>query len=271
MMQKLLNTTRTYSLSPWMAGTLVVFYLGLLAVLVLLPGSSLLDRLRWLDSGICAQLATHSFYPGGERLPLCARNTGIYLGFIITLLTLYATGRGRAQRLPPWPIVLVLASGVAILIIDGFNSFFLDLGLPHLYSPHNAVRLATGLVTGLALATLSLPVMNRLFWRGYNEQRSISSWLMLLAFTPALILCFFAVISQSALILSPVALLGTVGILTTLSCMNLIVIVAISRRDESFERYRDLLPFFSLALLFTIGEMLVLAQLKITLLGALGV
>jgi hypothetical protein len=53
--------------------------------------------------------------------------------------------------------------------------------------------------------------------------------------------------------------------------MNLIVIVAISRRDESFERYRDLLPFFSLALLFTIGEMLVLAQLKITLLGALGV
>jgi uncharacterized membrane protein YqaE (UPF0057 family) len=131
--------------------------------------------------------------------------------------------------------------------------------------------LATGLVTGLALATLSLPVMNRLFWRGYNEQRSISSWLMLLAFTPALILCFFAVISQSALILYPVALLSTVGILTTLSCMNLIVIVAISRRDESFERYRDLLPFFSLALLFTIGEMLVLAQLKITLLGALGV
>src|SRR3989442_3292909 len=140
--------------SPWLVGALVLSYLGLLAVLVLVPGSSLLDRLRWLDSGICAQLPSHSFYPGGERLPLCARNTGIYLGFIVTLLTLYATGRGRAQRLPPWPIVAVLASGVGILIIDGFNSFLLDLGLPHLYHPHNVIRLATGLITGIALATL---------------------------------------------------------------------------------------------------------------------
>src|SRR2546421_7356667 len=101
-----------------MTGLLGMLYLGTLAALVFLPGSSLLDRLRWLDSGICAQMPTHSFYPGGEELPLCARNTGIYLGFIVTLLTLYATGRGRAQRLPPWPIIVVLASGVDMLALD---------------------------------------------------------------------------------------------------------------------------------------------------------
>jgi len=240
-------------------------------VLVLLPGSSLLDRLRWLDSGICAQMPTHSFYPGGQELPLCARNTGIYLGFIVTLLTLYATGRGHAQRLPPWPIIAALASGVGILALDGFNSFFLDLGLPHLYQPHNLIRLATGLITGLALATLSLPAMNRLFWHTYDEQRSISSWTTLLSYIPALVLCFFAVISQNVLVLYPIALLSTAGILTTLSSLNLIVIVAMSKRDESFERYRDLLPFFSLALFFAIGEMLALAQLKLLLLRVLGI
>ena len=271
MAQKTIATTKTYSLSPWMAAILVLFYLALLTVLAFLPGSSLLDRLRWLDSGICAQLPTHSFYPGGQELPLCARNTGIYLGFIVTLLTLYATGRGRAQRLPPWPIIVALVSGVSILAIDGLNSFFLDLGLPHLYQPHNLIRLATGLVTGLALAALSLPGMNRLFWRTYDEQRSISSWTMLLSFTPALILCFFAVISQSALVLYPIALLSTAGILITVSSINLIVIVAVSRRDEAFERYRDLLPFFSLALLFAVGEMLTLAQLKFLLLRVLGI
>src|SRR5436853_7260076 len=137
MTEKTIDTTKTSSMSPWLAALLVLFYLALLAALVLLPGSSLLDRLRWLDSGICAQLLTHSFYPGGERLPLCARNTGIYLAFIVTLLTLYATGRGRAQRLPPWPIVSVLVSGVGILALDGFNSFFLDLGLPPLLQHHN--------------------------------------------------------------------------------------------------------------------------------------
>jgi uncharacterized membrane protein len=271
MTQKPLPVAKTSPASSWVAALSVLFYLALLSALVLLPGSSLLDRLRWLDSGICAQMPTHSFYPGGEELPLCARNTGIYLGFIVTLLTLYATGRGRAQGFPPWPIVVVLASGVGLLAFDGFNSFFLDLGLPHLYQPHNLIRLATGLMTGLALATLSLPALNRLLWHKYDEQPSVSSWLMLLAYTPALILCFFAVLSQSIVVLYPIALLSTAGILTTLSSLNLIVIVAISKRDESFERYRDVLPFFSLALLFAIGEMLALAQLKFLVLRVFGI
>lgn len=256
--------------SPWLVGALVLSYLGLLAVVVLVPGSSLLDRLRWLDSGICAQLPTHSFYPGGERLPLCARNTGIYLGFIVTLITLYVIGRGRAQRVPPWPIVVVLVLGIGVMAVDGFNSFFLDLGLRHLYQPHNLVRLATGLATGLALASLGLPLLNRLFWSEYSEQRSISSWTALLVLVPGLVLSFFAVASQNGLVLYPLALLSTAGVLTVLSSVNLALVVAIARRDQTFARYRELLPFFGFALLLTIGEMLVLAQLKFSLLQALG-
>jgi len=256
--------------SPWLVGALVLSYLGLLAVVVLVPGSSLLDRLRWLDSGICAQLPTHSFYPGGERLPLCARNTGIYLGFIVTLMTLYAIGRGRAQRVPPWPIVVVLVLGIGVMAVDGFNSFFLDLGLRHLYQPHNLVRLATGLATGLALASLGLPLLNRLFWSEHSEQRSISSWTALLVLVPGLVLSFFAVASQNSLVLYPLALLSTAGVLTVLSSVNLALVVAIARRDQTFARYRELLPFFGFALLLTIGEMLVLAQLKFSLLQALG-
>jgi uncharacterized membrane protein len=255
---------------PWMGGVLVLCYLGLPAVLLLVPGVSLLDRLRWLDSGICAQLPSHSFYPGGQRLPLCARNTGIYLGFIVTLLTLYAIGRGRAQRLPPWPIVVVLVLGLVLMAVDGFNSFFLDLGLAHLYQPHNLLRLATGLATGLALASLGLPLLNRLFWCQYCEQRSISSWAELPVLMPGLVLSFFAVASQNGLVLYPLALLSTAGVLMVLSSVNLVVAVAVSRRDQTFARYRELLPFFGFALLLTIGEMLLLAQLKFSLLQALG-
>jgi hypothetical protein len=69
-------------------------------------------------------------------------------------------------------------------------------------------------------------------------------------------------------VLYPLALLSTAGLLTALSSVNLIVVIAISRREQSFERYRDLLPFFSLALLMAIGELLALAQLKLTLLPA---
>ena len=83
---------------PWMTLLFALFYLALLAALVFLPGGSLLDRLRWLDSGICAQMPSHSFFPGGQELPLCSRNTGIYLGFIVTLVTLFATGRGKSAK-----------------------------------------------------------------------------------------------------------------------------------------------------------------------------
>ena len=156
------------------------------------------------------------------------------------------------------------------MVIDGFNSFLLDLGLQHLYQPDNLLRLATGLATGLAVATLVLPAINRLFWREHNEKRSISSWMALLLLTPGLILGFFAVASQNVLILYPVALLSTAGILTVLSSINLIVVLALSKRDQTFEHYRELWPFFSLALILAIGEMLALAQLKFSLLQALG-
>ncbi len=265
-----LHRTRVKSSIPWLWGGIALLYLGILAILVFFPGASLLNRLSWLDSGVCAQILTHSFYPGGERLPLCARNTGIYLGFVVTLMTLYGAGKGQAQRLPPWPLFTFLVLGVVTLAVDGFNSFLLDLGQPHLYQPDNLIRLATGLLTGLTMALLLLPMLNRLFWRGYNEQRSVSSWKTLVLYLPALIICFFAIASQNTFILYPIALLSTAGILTALSSINLIAIVGFSRRDETFERYRELLPFFGLALLFAIGEMLLLAQLKFTLLHALG-
>jgi hypothetical protein len=123
----------------------------------------------------------------------------------------------------------------------------------------------------LALAVLGIPILNQLFWHRYNEQRSIASWPGLLLYIPIFIISFLAVASQNVVVLYPLALLSTAGILTVLSSVNLIFIVAISRRHETFERYTQLLPFFSLALICAIGEMLALAQLKMMLLQALGV
>ena len=121
------------------------------------------------------------------------------------------------------------------------------------------------------MAIFTHPILNRLFWCEYNQQRSLPSWKALLAFIPALVLCFFAVASQSIYTLYPLALLSTAGLLIAVSSVNLILIIAISKRDESFKRYRELLPFFGLAFILAIGELLVLAQLKLTVLHTLGV
>jgi uncharacterized membrane protein len=233
------------------AGALIT----LAAVLVFWPGATLLERLRALDGGICAQLPTHSFYPGGERLPLCARNTGIYLGFAITTLILFTTRRGRAINLPRWPIGLVLLACVVVLGVDGLNSLFLDLHLPHLYQPHNLIRLTTGLFTGMAMASFLIPVTNSILWKDLNDTRSMSSWWQVLQMLPILAICFLAVGTQAAIFLYPVAILSTLGVMTALSLINLTLMVAFSRKICTFQRHRQVFPFVSLAYLLAVGEL----------------
>lgn len=254
----------------WTYGPPALALLAMTIVLLALPGTTFVDRLRWLTSGICAQFPSHSFFPGGIQLPLCARNTGIYLGFVVTLCTLHATRRRRAQRFPPWAIAALLFVGICALAVDGLNSFFLDIGLPHLYQPNNLLRLATGLLTGLALAALILPIINRSLWRNDNDRASVSSWRTYLLLLPGLVVCFFGVASQNSLTLYPVALLSVAGLLIAIGIFNLILLLAVTRRDQQFLRYRELLPLLSIALILAIGELLGLAQLKLALLHALG-
>ena len=76
---------------------------------------------------------------------------------------------------------------------------------------------------------------------------------------------------QAAQLLYPIALLSTAGLFTAVSGLNLIMVMAVSRRGQTLLYYRELLPFFSIALVLAIGELLALAQLKLALLQALGV
>lgn len=256
---------------PWINSLLTLLYLALAVIAIWWPQTTLLERLRWLDSGICAQLLTHSLYPGGERLPLCSRNTGIYLGFFVTLTILYIRKRGRAQVLPTKSLSIVLSAGILFLAIDGINSFLVDLAAPHLYHPNNLLRLASGLLTGLAMGIFALPVVNGLIWRGNNTLRSLPAWAELSWFLPVLLLCFFAAASQSGWALYPLAILSTLGLLSAVGSINLIVLLLLSKRDESFMRYKELIPFCGIACLAATGELLLLAQLKLSLFQTLGI
>jgi uncharacterized membrane protein len=233
------------------AGALVI----LAAVMAFWPGATLLDRLRALDGGICAQLPTHSFYPGGQRLPLCSRNTGIYLGYTIAFFTLFLTKHGRAALFPRWPMALIMGLCILALAVDGFNSLFLDLHLPHLYQPHNLIRLITGLLTGASMACFLLPVTNTVLWKHMGEQRSVDSWWQMLQLLPLLALAFLAVGTQAAIFLYPVAILSSLGVVIALCLINLTIVVAISGKACRLSTYRQLFPFFTTAFLLATGEL----------------
>jgi uncharacterized membrane protein len=118
---------------------------------LLLPGSIEGKSLAALH-GLCAQQPTHSFYYGDQRLPFDARMTGIYGGFAITALYMLARGRWRYGNVPSIVVTALLASFILVMGVDGVNSTLRDVGAWYAYEPRNEFRLATGLLTGTALA-----------------------------------------------------------------------------------------------------------------------
>jgi uncharacterized membrane protein len=253
----------------WALIALGVAYVLAVAGLVFLPGATLIERLRALDGGICAQLPTHSFWPGGQQLPLCSRNTGIYTGFALGFLTLLGTGRIRASRLPRLWVALALLGLVGMMGVDGFNSLFLDLRLPHLYEPRNPLRLLTGLGAGVAMVAFVVPVTNSLLWRVDDARPSFRSFGQLAMVLPLLLLAFLAIPSPTAWLLYPVAILSTLGLVMALTLVNLVFLLSFTPLMGRFTRWRQVFPVFSIGVALAVIELLALFQVKMAALHVL--
>jgi uncharacterized membrane protein len=253
----------------WALAALGAAYAIAVAALVFIPGATLIERLRALDGGICAQLPSHSYFLANQQLPLCSRNSGVYLGFALGFLTLLGGGRIRASRLPAKWVAIALLALVAVMGVDGFNSVFLDLGLPHLYQPQNPLRLLTGFGTGVAVVAFVVPVANQLLWRVDDERPSFANFWQVALVAPWLLLAFLAITSETGWMLYPVAILETLGLVMALTLVNLVFLLSFTPLLGRFTRWRQVFPVFTLCVAFAVIELLILFQLKMAALQAL--
>jgi uncharacterized membrane protein len=211
-----------------------VLFAGFGLVLVgflLLPGS-LAAKLQMLVAGVCAQRPAHSYFMGGVQLPLEARMGGIFAGFLVGVLYLLWAHREQAGLLPPAPLQALLLGFVALMAVDGTNALFYDTGWPSLYPPQNAVRLATGLLCGLALALLAVPVLSASLWRDWDFEPSLASvgelgWALCL-----LALVQLATMSGAPALLYPVGLLMIAGVVVASAVGNTYAVVLIARCER---------------------------------------
>lgn len=262
------DVPRSWEPQTWLIVGLAAAYIVALAVVAFLPGATLIERLRALDGGICAQIPSHSFFPAGQQLPLCSRNSGIYLGFACTALVLLVSGRIRASHFPPLGVAIVLALAVAVMGLDGFNSLFNDLGLPHLYQPHNLLRLATGLGAGTAMAAFIIPVANALIWRADDIRSSFGSFRELAMMIPVLLLVFLATSSQAAVTLYPVALFSSAGLVAAVMTVNVVFALGIANRVGRYSTWRQFFPFVTLMVALAVLELMALFAFKSSLLNS---
>jgi uncharacterized membrane protein len=226
-----------------------------------LPGGTLAARLHLVVQGVCAQ--AHFLFLGPLQLPLCARNTGIYAGFLGSLLYLIALGRGRAGRMPPWPLLTLLGFGVIAMAVDGTNSLLLDMGNHNLYPPNNILRLITGLLMGTGMAVFLLLLFNiSLRANVRTEQRVLGGWIEYGGALLADALLFGLIWTGPSVLFYPLAIFSVLGIVGVLFMTNVFVVAMVSGFENRLRRLPQLARPATFALIMTACELGLLAWLR---------
>jgi uncharacterized membrane protein len=220
----------------------------LLVIWISFTPEGMLGKADAIGYAVCHRIAVRSFFFGERQIPLCARCTGQYLGAAIGLFYFFYKRPRRIGR-PNWWIIGSLIIFAGFYILDGINSYIHLIPLLsrfYLYNPTNPLRLFSGTGLGLGISVLLYPAFCETIW----EKRSSTP--ILEGFKDYLVLLLFAgfinllVLIQNPLILYPLALLSTIGIIQLLTMVYTMVIILVFRKENQFENIKQLAyPLFA--------------------------
>lgn len=222
----------------------------------------IVEALHWLGFGLCHQLPERSFFGGGVQVPVCARDEGIYLGFVVSLLVIAFFERGRRRSgIPPWWVLGIGGLFVAVMGLDGVTSY------AGLRATTNDIRLITGLMAGWALPLVVAPVLNDQLWPASEPGKVLGTWRETAAWLAALPVAF--VIARWGLPLLGVGLplLVAVAIFVTFTCVNLMLVTLARPFERTAARLRDAWPAILFGLALTALEVGLSALLRQALLS----
>jgi len=203
--------------------------------------ASILVKADAVAYAVCHRLPDHSFHLAGRQLPLCARCTGTFLGVSWGLLGLIP--KGKASRLPPVKLLILLVGFIMLMGVDGLNSYLSFVGLPHLYEPHNTLRLITGTLYGLSLSILVFPVFNFTLWREPKPNEALGGFKELSFLLGGAFLIVLIVQAEIDALLYPLALASALGVVLIFTLVNTLLILVVSGREGQAMTWSDaLLP-----------------------------
>lgn len=214
--------------------------------------------LHWLGYGLCHQLPERSFFAGGMQVPVCARDTGIYAGFMIAFALLAWVERGRRPTEPPRAAIgAILAVFIGLMLVDGVSSY------AGWRTTSNELRLLTGLTTGYALAAFLVPILNSQMWRSAGGDRVLETSRSRIAFFVSLPAAYAALfyLAPAFGAIYPIAV--GVSILVTFTAVNLAVVCLLPMFERRALHALDLWPAVLVALLLTIAELVASTYLKL--------
>lgn len=235
-----------------------------------LEGSLTLTAGDYAGAAFCHRITSRSFTIAGRPMPLCARCSGMYLGFMVYLLMALLAGRERWTAFPKLPIMGIFIIFVGIMGFDGLNSYsHFFINTPKLYSPNNYLRLFTGLGTGLAIGSFMVPTVGQVLWRRQVWRAAIESWWEFAQLLIVTLLVAMLLLTNIHIFTHTLAIVSVLGVLFILAGVNTVMLLLILGRDGKAETiwqaFWPLVIGFSLAVI----EAGALVYLRVSFIGTI--
>jgi uncharacterized membrane protein len=197
---------------------------------------------------VCHRISERSFHIGDRQLPLCARCSGMYLGAMTGLVYLAIRGR-KSTGLPHWSVTVFLGLFLVAFGIDGANSYLYLIkstypgalaNIPNIYIPNNILRLFTGSGMGLGIAAFLTPAFNATMWTGNDERRALPGLRSFLPLLGLMIILDLLVLTDSPIVLVPVAAISALGVLVMLAMVYSMLWAMIMRQENTYHRWSQM-------------------------------
>ena len=269
-MEQISSQTRIANLTRWLLPIAAVIAF---AVWFTIAPPGLLGKADAVGYAICHRIDERSFHIGGRQLPLCARCTGEFFSAAISLL-FFAIVSPKKSGMPNWKLGAPLLLFFIAFGIDGSNSYLYLLkstapgaldNIPNLYIPNNVLRLFTGSGMGIALASILYPAFNQSVWKDADKERALD-WKKLGILVGMVVLVDLAILTESPIVLYPIAILSVLGVLGLLIIVFSMVWLLIMRQENAFTSLKDMwMPFLAgTTLAFLMITVIDLLRLKLT-------
>jgi uncharacterized membrane protein len=245
-----------------------IFALLAIAVVAAAMPKQALRSLDLIGYAVCHRIPERSFFIANIQLPLCARDTGMFSGALLGIVSFAVVQRRRAALFPRAPFVYALAAFFLFWAFDGFNSYMLLLqGRVFIYMPQNWLRLITGAFMGVTLSSFVVPLFNSAVWApGMTApQPSVTSWRDVARLVIIAIGIIAIVLWQPDFLYGPIALLSTLGVLVLLVVVNALLVILLMKHEGKIERWSQLALPLVAGVFFTLTEIMVIDLVRAAL------
>lgn len=238
------------TLSRWLVPLAALIVFG---VWFYIAPPGVLGKADSIGYAICHRIDERSFQILGRQLPLCARCTGEFFAAGISLL-FFAFVSPRKSGMPGWKLGTPLLLFLLAFGLDGANSYLYLLkqtspgvleNIPNLYIPSNTLRLLTGSVMGIALASILFPAFNGSAWKAPDASPALD-WRKLGIITGIVLLFDLLILTEHPAVLYPIAIISILGVLALLVIVFSMVWVLIMRLENEFDHLTQMwMPFLA--------------------------